>query len=69
MACFGVFDGTVGDFAAHYCHLHFVDNLLKQDGFDKAVSAVDSGDAESAQKFMTDALTKVRSWPRQNNTR
>jgi serine/threonine protein phosphatase PrpC len=60
VACFGVFDGTVGDFAAHYCHMHFVDNLLRQDGFNKAISAVDSGETEEAQRFMTDALAKVR---------
>ena len=59
LACFGVFDGTVGDFAAHYCHVHFVENLYKQDSFLKAIDAVDSGDVEEARKALNDALPKV----------
>lgn len=55
-----VFDGTVGDHAADYCHEFFPANLAATPDFAEAVAATDKGDTDASMAAMSKALTKVR---------
>jgi len=58
-----VFDGTVGDHAADFCHQHFPRNLVGMPLFASAVAAVDSGDMASAKSSLDKALPQVSPSP------
>lgn len=58
---FGVFDGTVGDFAADFVHVHLAPILADLPKLAEAVAALDAGDLATVRAKAEAALREVRS--------
>ena len=60
VSLFCVFDGTVGDHAAAFCHDKFPGILVKRPSFAAAVEAMDGGDVAATKTKLAAALQEVR---------